>query len=89
MRLQGFPNERPSAAASFDVRSLHRRNGRTKPQLAQRAENLDVILETAFAQRMPRDLARGVLANEPLFLALSHGNSFLRSLFRKVAQGAP
>jgi len=45
MRPQRFTDHCPPAAASFDVRAFHRRDGGPQPKLAQSREHLHVIVK--------------------------------------------
>src|SRR5438105_4436691 len=61
-----------SAPAGFDIRALHRRNGRSQAHLAEFGQRIEVVVKPALAQCRPGDLACCVLADQFLLVGFSH-----------------
>jgi hypothetical protein len=79
MPFQRVTYERPPAAARFDVWPFHTTDRRSKSELSESGQDLNIILETALPQRTPGNFAGGILADELLSFALGHGHSIFRA----------
>src|ERR1700722_16722770 len=71
MRLEGFTDDGSAALTRLAVWPLHRRDGWAETELAERAKHLHIIVEAAFAQRMPDDLAGSVFAGPQVLMSIS------------------
>jgi hypothetical protein len=71
MRLEGFTDDGSAALTRLAIWPLRRRDGWAKAEFAERAKYLHIIVEAAFAQRMPGGLAGSVFADPQVTMSIS------------------
>jgi hypothetical protein len=78
---QGVTNYRAPTLARGAIRPVHPRQRRAKPEFAESAKHLDIILKAAFAKVVPSYLAGGILPKQGFSFLGLHGSSLLSSSY--------